>query len=77
MSLGFQGQYNFRPWFMKPVSWQKNVRWFFRPFIWIFPHIFPKQSLTLHQVEQAMINTVTKGYDKQILEISDIKTLAQ
>src|SRR6218665_877111 len=31
MQLGFRGQYNFRPGFMKPVKGQKNVRWFFKP----------------------------------------------
>lgn len=76
MALGFKGQYNFRPGFMKPVKGQKNVRWFFKPLIAIFPYILPNLSLTLHQVGQAMINTITKGYDKQVLEVSDIKTLA-
>lgn len=77
MALGFKGQYNFRPGFMKPVKGQKNVRWFFKPIIAIFPYLFPKQSLTLHEVGQAMIHTITKGYDRQVLEISDIKILAK
>ena len=77
MALGFKGQYNFRPGFMKPVKGQKNVRWFFKPFIAIFPYLFPKQSLTLNEVGQAMIHTITKGYDKQVLEIHDIKILAK
>lgn len=77
MNLGFKGQYNFRPGFMKPVKGQKNVRWFFKPFIAIFPYLFPKQSLTLNEVGQAMIHTITKGYDRQVLEISDIKILAK
>lgn len=76
MALGFKGQYNFRPGFMKPVRGQKNIRWFFKPFIAIMPYLIPKQTLTLHEVGQAMINTITKGYDRQVLEISDIKTLA-
>ena len=77
MTLGFKGQYNFRPGFMKPVQGQKNVRWFFKPVIAIFPYILPKQSLKLEEVGQAMINSCSKGYDKQLLEISDIKTLAK
>lgn len=77
MTLGFKGQYNFRPGFMKPVHGQKNVRWFFKPVIAVFPYIFPKQSLKLEEVGQAMINSFSKGYDKQVLEISDIKTLAK
>lgn len=31
----------------------------------------------MKEVGQAMINSVTKGYSKQILEVSDIKQLAQ
>lgn len=76
MALGFKGQYNFRPGFMKPVKGQKNVRWFFKPFIAILPLLIPKQSLTLDEVGQAMINTITKGYVKGVLEIKDIKVLA-
>jgi len=77
MQLPFKGEYNFRPGFMKPFKGQKNVKWFFRPIIWIFPHILSSQSLTLSEVGRAMINTVAKGYPKQVLEIQDIKELAK
>jgi uncharacterized protein YbjT (DUF2867 family) len=77
MKLPFRGQYNFRPGFMKPVKGQKNVRWFFWPFIWIFPYLAPSQSLTLQQVGRAMIHSVTRGYHKQVLEIADIRELAR
>lgn len=77
MKLPFRSQYNFRPGFMKPVEGQKNVRWFFKPFIWILPHLFPSKTLTLREVAQAMIKTVTKGYPRQVLEIVDIKKLAK
>ncbi len=76
MQLGFRAQYNFRPGFMKPVKGQQNVRWFFKPLIALFPLILPAQTLTLHQVAQAMINTIDKGYPKPVLEIRDIKALA-
>lgn len=74
--LGFKGAYNFRPGFMKPVEGQKNVKWFFKPFIWIFPAVFPSKSLTLREVGIAMINAVLKGYPTSTLEIKDIKNLA-
>lgn len=76
MALGIKGQYNFRPGFMKPVEGQKNIRWFFKPVIAILPYLIPKQTLTLNQVGEAMIHTITKGYARQVLEISDIKILA-
>lgn len=74
--LGFRAAYNFRPGFMKPVEGQKNIKWFFKPFIWIFPAVFPSKSLTLREVGVAMINAVLKGYPTSTLEIKDIKNLA-
>ncbi|WP_261511188.1 NAD-dependent epimerase/dehydratase family protein [Chryseobacterium paludis] len=74
--LGFKGSYNFRPGFMKPVDGQVNVKWFFKPFIWLFPILLPSKSLTLHEVGKAMINVVKKGYPTSVLEIRDIKKLA-
>lgn len=77
MKLPFRGQYNFRPGIMKPVAGQKNVRWFFKPLIPVFAALMPSQTLTLNEVGKAMIHAVTRGYQKQILEISDIKLLAK
>lgn len=74
--LGFREEYNFRPGFMKPIEGQKNVKWYFKPFIWFFPRVFPSKSLTLPEVGRAMINAVQKGYPTSTLEIKDIKNLA-
>lgn len=74
--LGFRDAYNFRPGFMEPVEGQKNVKWFFKPFIWFFPLVFSSKSLTLHEVGRAMISAVQKGYPTSTLEIKDIKNLA-
>lgn len=76
IQLPFRGEYNFRPGFMKPYPGQKNVKSIFRLIIPIIPLLFPKASLTMQQVGRAMINAVTKGYPKPILEISDIRKLA-
>ncbi|KPH12905.1 NAD-dependent epimerase/dehydratase family protein [Chryseobacterium sp. ERMR1:04] len=75
--LGFKDAYNFRPGFMKPVEGQVNVKWFFKPLVWLFPIILPSKSLTLHEVGRAMINVVQKGYPTSVLEIQDIKNLAK
>jgi uncharacterized protein YbjT (DUF2867 family) len=77
LKLGFKGVYNFRPGFMKPVDGQINVKWFFKPLIWLFPLILPGKSLTLHEVGRAMINNVQKGYSASVLEIEDIKKAAR
>jgi uncharacterized protein YbjT (DUF2867 family) len=76
MKLPFRGQYNFRPGFMKPFKEQKNVKAIFKPFIFLFPKLFPGGSLTMQEVGRAMIHTVTRGYHKQILEVSDIRELS-
>ncbi|WP_292008309.1 NAD-dependent epimerase/dehydratase family protein [Chryseobacterium sp.] len=77
MKLPFRDVYNFRPGFMKPVDGQVNVKWFFKPVIWLFPVLLPSQSLTLHEVGKAMIHAVAKGYPTHVLEIKDIKNLAK
>lgn len=73
--LGFRAAYNFRPGFMKPFEGQKNIKWFFKPMIWIFPIVLPSKTLTLQEVGKAMINAVLKGYPTSTLEIKDIKNL--
>ncbi len=75
--LPFKAEYNFRPGFMKPFKEQKNVKTIFKVIIPLFPIFFPKSSLTMQQVGQAMINAVRKGYPKSILEIADIKEIAK
>ncbi|MNQ38344.1 hypothetical protein D3C85_519170 [compost metagenome] len=77
MKLPFKRVYNYRPGFMKPFKEQKNVKPFFKPIILLFPILFPKKTLTLKQVGQAMINNVLHRYSKQILEIEDIKIVAK
>lgn len=77
MKLGFKGQYNFRPGYMKHYKEQKNVKGIFKFFALFVPALFPKQTLTLEEVGNAMINVVQQGYEKQILEVQDIKNLAK
>jgi len=74
--LPFKGQYNFRPGFMKPFKEQKNVKAFFKPFIFLYPKLFPGSSLAMQEVGRAMIKTVTDGYRTRVLEVKDIKELA-
>lgn len=76
MRLTFKGVYNFRPGVMQHFKEQQNVKPFLKLVVWIAAHLFPAQTLTLSQVGRAMINTVLKGYEKQILEVRDIKALA-
>ncbi|MES2426353.1 MAG: NAD-dependent epimerase/dehydratase family protein [Bacteroidota bacterium] len=77
--LPYKKAYAFRPGIMKPVDGQQSLNGTYRWFMWLYPvvnFLAPKSTLTLHQVGQAMINAVTKGYDKAVLEVGDIRELA-
>jgi len=78
--LPFKSVYNFRPGFMKPTKGQKNVKGYYKVIGSLYPvlhALFPNNVSTMAQVGQAMINSVLKGYPKQVLEVSDIKILAK
>ncbi|MES2829449.1 MAG: NAD-dependent epimerase/dehydratase family protein [Bacteroidota bacterium] len=77
MKLPFKGEYNFRPAIMKGTKGQKNVKWLYKVLEPVLSPFFREQTLTLKQVGQAMINAVSKGYPKQVLEVDDIAQLAK
>ncbi len=80
MKCGFKRVYNFRPGFMKPTPGQRNSKSYYNFIGWLYPLLrtfLPNQVCTMREVGLAMINSVLKGYPKQILEISDIKALAK
>ena len=80
MKCGFKRVYNFRPGFMKPTPGQRNIKSYYNFIGWLYPllrTLFPNHVCTMREVGLAMINSALKGYPKQILEISDIKALAQ
>jgi hypothetical protein len=77
--MGFKNVYNFRPGIMKPTPGQKNILKIYRSLGWLFPIIqllFPNSSSTMKQIGLAMINSLTYGYEKQIIEVKDLKILA-
>jgi hypothetical protein len=76
----FQHAYMFRPGFVKATPGQKNVKSYYKFFAWLYPigrMLYPAGFCTLQEVGLAMINAVTKGYPKQILEVKDIVKLAK
>ncbi len=77
MKLGFKGQYNFRPGVMIPTKGQKSLKTSYKIVGALFGWMVPKSTLTLVQVGKAMIHSVSKGYSKQVLEVADIKKLAE
>lgn len=79
MRLGFRKVYNFRPGFMKATAGQRNIKGYYKAIGWLYPLlrlVLPNQVSTMRQVGLAMINSVLRGYPKQVLEVKDIKALA-
>lgn len=77
MKLPFKGQYNFRPALMKASKGQKNAKTIYKILGPLIAPFFPVKTLKLSKVGRAMINAVSKGYPKQILEVDDIIKLAK
>jgi len=80
MKLPFKKVYAFRPGMLKATKGLKNTLSYYKYFGWLYPVIttfFPNAGCTLQQLGLAMINAVDKGYDKNIIEVKDIKILAK
>ncbi len=80
MRLPFKNVYNFRPAFIKPSPGQINIPGFYKYVNWLFPVfrlLFPSHICTMSDIGLAMINSVLKGYSRQIIEVKDIKALAK
>jgi len=78
--LPFKQVYNFRPGILEPTKGLKNTLSFYKYFGWLAPIIRllgPNQISTLKELGIAMINAVTHGYEKQQIEVKDIKALAK
>ncbi len=80
MKLPFKKVYNFRPGFIRPTPGLKNVLKLYKYLGWLYPLIkliTPNAANTLQELDLAMINSVWKGYSRNILEVKDIIALAQ
>ncbi len=75
--LGFKAEYNFRPGAMLPFDDQKNWNGAYKFIAKVLKAFSPKTVLSISEVGKAMINCVIKGYNKNVLEISDIKEAAK
>lgn len=78
MKLPFKCVYNFRPGALIAAKGAKNVLPYYKYFSWLFPvlrTLAPNSICSLKELAIAMINAVTKGYEKQVLEVKDIRLL--
>lgn len=80
IQLPFQKAYMFRPGIIKPTKGLKNTYKIYKVFAPLFPILkilFPKYVCTLKEIGIAMINTVTLGFEKSVLEVNDIILLSK
>ena len=80
MKLPFKKVFLFRPGFIEPGPGLKNTLRSYKYLFWLIPIIrwlAPDWICTLKEIGLAMIHSVLKGYDKNVLEVRDIKKLAQ
>lgn len=79
MKLPFRRAYMFRPGYMHPTPGLQNTLKGYRYITWMYPLLkvlMPGSVSTLADLGRAMINCTLTGYDKQILEVKDIKAVA-
>src|SRR5664279_584121 len=74
--LGLRHTFMFRPGILKPTRGLKNTLGFYKWMGWLLPVfeiIMPNSISSLAQLGQAMIHVVERGYQKNILDVKDIK----
>lgn len=80
MKLPFKKVYAFRPGFLKPTEGQKNTLSLYKYLGWLYPvfkFLSPNNGSTIKELGLAMINAVSNGYEKQIIEVKDILILGK
>jgi uncharacterized protein YbjT (DUF2867 family) len=77
-TLGFKQTFLFRPGILKPTPGLKNTLGFYKWAGWLIPIIqllSPNSVTSLVQLGKAMIRAVVNGYNKKVIEVSDIKAI--
>ncbi len=80
IKMDFKRAYNFRPGALEPTKDAKNTLVYYKYLGWLIPVIrllAPNSICKLEDLGNAMVNAVTKGYEKQVLEVKDIVVLSK
>ncbi|MEJ2492735.1 MAG: NAD-dependent epimerase/dehydratase family protein [Ignavibacteriaceae bacterium] len=75
----FSKVFMFRPALILPTKGLKNTLTLYKIFFPLLPimkFLFPNYVCSLKEIGLAMINCVIRGYEKNVLEVGDIRTLA-
>jgi putative NADH-flavin reductase len=79
MKHSFKNAYMFRPGYIQPIKGLKNtytVYKFIAPFYSVLKMLFPKYTVSLKELGQAMINVALYSPGKKVLECGDIRDIA-
>ncbi|HEX9957201.1 MAG TPA: epimerase, partial [Fibrella sp.] len=80
MALPFKQVFNFRPGYIHPMPGMKNTKSYYKYLSWLYPvmsKVAPSFVVTLRQLGQAMINSVSKTKQRRVLEVKDIVALSE
>jgi hypothetical protein len=80
LKLPFKSAYMFRPGMIQPTPGLKNTLKLYSYINWMLPAfrmLFPKFITSLRELGVGMINSVSKGYPKRVLEVPDIIELSR
>jgi hypothetical protein len=80
LKMSFRSAYMFRPGYIQPTRGLKNaykIYTLLAPFYPLWKILLPRHVCTLREIGLAMINVVSSGYDKTVLEVPDIKNAAE
>jgi hypothetical protein len=79
LKLPFKKAYMFRPGVIQATPGQRNILKFYKYMGWLMPIIkftLPNYISTMKQLGSAMIHAVANGYEKNVIEVKDIRILA-
>jgi uncharacterized protein YbjT (DUF2867 family) len=84
LRMPFAAAYMFRPGFIEPAHGETSRTKLYRvlfvfakPLLPLLRRLFPNQILTTEQIARAILNLTNRPYPKHILEIKDIRAVAQ
>jgi hypothetical protein len=78
-TLGFRQTFLFRPGILKPTPGLNNTLGFYKWAGWLIPVfelLAPNHITSLAQLGKSMIHAVKNGYEKNVIEVKDIKLLS-
>lgn len=79
MKLPFKQAFGYRIGFMIATSGQKRVLKYYKYFSWLVPVLkvlTPKMISTMREVALSMVYAAKNGYQKNVIEVKDIKIMA-